>query len=93
MSTKSEEHQKYTDTKLDQITLALEFLTTKLDNLTQDFVQKCRHSEKDKFNHTLTVSQNNDHPTFSNVVQATTSGLLPTPPGTLHIGISNTSTQ
>ena len=35
----SEEHQKQINTKLDQIIVAVESLTTKFDNLTQDFVQ------------------------------------------------------
>ena len=33
--TKYEEYQKQTDTKLDQITAALEFLNIRLDNLAQ----------------------------------------------------------
>jgi len=82
--TKSEDYQKKIDTKLDQIIAVFEPFTTKLDNLTQDFVQKCHHSEKDKFNHVHTVSQNNDQSTFSNVVMATISGPL-------HKGTSSTS--
>jgi len=57
--TKCEEHQKQIDTKLDQIIVALESLTTKFDNLTHGVVKKVSHSEKDKFNHAPTVSQIN----------------------------------
>ena len=65
---KFEKHQKKIDTKLDQITAALESFTTKLDNLTQNFVQKCSNLEKHKFNLAPIVSQDNDQPIFSNII-------------------------
>ena len=89
--TKYEKHQKQINTKLDQIIATLASTTAKLDNLTQDFVQMYRNSDKDKVNHTPIVSQNNGHLTFSNIIHATISGLLSDPPGPVHIGTSSTS--
>ena len=49
------------------------------------------NSEKDILNHAPTISQNNDQLTFSNVIQATTTGLLLALSCPVHIGASSFS--